>query len=185
MKQFWLKTGFWKWATILIFLIGWSYVNYRLKISFLTIIAVVFFVFLWVTSRPKVLIVAIPVLLIILVFTQTPLTWVNLKTENQNLAEDFQAYLTQFLTPNSGKEILPDKVLQIHELIKKHEVKDYRFTETISEDALIHQRTIESTWPITENPDSDYLIGFIGDIAHYGGCYIIDQTQDIELGTCQ
>ena len=185
MKKFGTHANLWSSFAILVLVAVWTFVNLHLKIYFSIIILAVFCLALWFSTRPDTLVVAIPILFVILVFTQSILAWNNLKITNLRLANNFRSSITKLMTPDSGTEILPEPVLQIHGLLDSYDLTSYRLTEKITADALIYQRTIESTCPITENPGATYIFGFIGDIAHYGGCSVIEQRQDVELGICR
>lgn len=185
MKQIGAHAKLWKSFAILILVAIWTFINFRLKIFFPIILLTVFCLILWFNTRPNTLVVAIPIFFVIVVFTQSILAWNNIKITNLRLANNFRSSITNLMTPGSGTEILPEPVLQIHELMDSYNITSYRLTEKISEDALVYQRTIDSTWPKTENPDAAYIFGFIGDIAHYGGCSIIEKRQDVELGICR
>lgn len=185
MKRFGVTANIWQKVAIFFLFAVWAFINLHLKIYFPVILLVAFCLVLWFNPRPNSLVVAIPILFLIIVFSQSILAWNNIKVTNQRLANNFRSNITRLMTANTGTEILPEPVLQIHALLDAYDIKSYRLTEKILADPLIHQRTIDSTWPITEDPESKYIFGFIGDIAHYGGCSVIEQRQDIELGTCR
>jgi hypothetical protein len=66
-------------------------------------------------------------------------------------------------TPGSGRDVLPESVLRMVDLLRQHGVESYRYSERIAEDRHRSQRLIEGAWPIRFQPDARFLLSYLSE----------------------
>lgn len=174
----------WMWIIVLFLICLLALVNFTLGYRFCAALMLLFGLALLVIRRPNLMLIALPVLFVLLLNSQSLNAWVSLREAKSTLSSDPKQALTNLFTPSSGMEVLPREALQVRSLIDAYELTSYRLSEEMTQDQEVMQRVIESTWPVTVSQDSPYLFGFVGDMANHPDCQLLEQRQDIELGYC-
>jgi len=99
---------------------------------------------------------------------------------------DIQPFQLNLKTPHAGEHVLPSAVQEMLTLLRAHHLNDYQISERIriAENGLIHQRIIESAWPIRMNPKSDSKFIFISETDTTTNCMEIERKKEIALVFC-
>jgi hypothetical protein len=108
----------------------------------------------------------------------------KLKQSNLGTFQDLNSPLSNVLSPNSGQEVLPPRVLQMLNLLKSNNISGYDLSNYLVQDKLTYERIIESAWPIKLKRKSFQLLCSIEEINFYPNCEVIDQREDVALVRC-
>ena len=90
--------------------------------------------------------------------------WLNFNTflkMNQNALSqitDWEKLKEKINSPTAGSENLPTEAREALEIIKKFDLKDFRFSTELESQSLVLINTIYASWPITLNPHSQSLL---------------------------
>lgn len=128
--------------------------------------------------------VVIAVLLLSLLSRPVVSTWVSLGESIVHVASEAGTSLVTVLRPGAGLGVLPDKVLQVLDLMHSHHLRDYRLSSGMNSDSLIYQRTVEAAWPIRIARLSHNLFLLRTESDVNSGCTLVDQRKDVVLEHC-
>ncbi len=87
-------------------------------------------------------------------------------------------------TPGSGMEALPKKARTARDLMIRHDVRNYRTTDTIKRDDELFQRIVEGSWPKRYSADATHLILLESDPVP-APCILLKTKDGVSLATCQ
>ena len=124
---------------------------------------------------------------LVLIFTRIPV-WDGLTHLVQTDAQFVQnppANLREIMAPNTGlKETLPILVQHILLILQKHPLAAYSLAGEKFKDDLIHERIVESTWPVRLDPASKDVFVLSEDMPLNSTCRLVDQWKDVALVHC-
>jgi hypothetical protein len=172
------------WMVQLLLLATWVVFQFWVGNRVYALFMIVFFLALSLLRPPNFILLAIPVLILLLFNTQTINSLVQLRRWNLNAVQDYKHTLLELFTPNSGQEVLPDRVRQMLQLLQKHHIEEYRLSSQLAADMRIQQRIVESAWPVREDASSPHLLGSIEEIKKDPSCTVVDQEKDVALAYC-
>jgi hypothetical protein len=173
-----------KWLAHILTLGVWAYIQYSLGNKSYGIFIIAFFFILVLFRSRAFMFLVVSVLAIVLFNTPTVDTLVKLKQSNSSTFQNITHDLSDVLSPNSGQEVLSAKVQQMLSLLKTNNISGYELSNFLVQDALTHERIIESAWPIKLKRKSLYLLCDIEEIKFYPDCDVIDQRKDVALVHC-
>lgn len=131
------------------------------------------------------LLLAGSVLVIVLMFTPTLITWMFLVQSNTTTINQLNNSLTNIFQPNAGQEqVLPFPVQQMLSLMQTYHISSYQISNQMDRDPNIPQRIIESAWPRRMDRKSPYLFCLLEEIKSYPNCTVIDQREAVALVYC-
>jgi hypothetical protein len=120
------------------------------------------------------------VLTIILLWTSSFNTMLDIKQATLGAIQDPRPGLTAALTPNSGREVLPEVVQQMLSLLESHQITKFQVSKAIAQDVLVSQRLTESAWPRIWM-ESQYLLCGVSEVKQNPTWVIVDTRKDVAL----
>lgn len=92
--------------------------------------------------------------------------------------------ISELNTSGAGlEESIPAPVFAAVELLKRTKVTDYSCGDNFCKDALLHQRLLESAFPIPSEAGSRNVIDFATSSIQFG-CKSIGELNGVRLSTC-
>ncbi|MBW8010312.1 MAG: hypothetical protein FVQ83_03585 [Chloroflexi bacterium] len=148
------------------------------------VIFIVFFLLTLIISRPLPSRI-VTLLFLVIVFFATPAidTLMEVKQSDLNTINDPGGALSNILSPDTGREVLPSQVQQMLKLLHRNNISNYQLSNQY-EEGLGIQRIIEGIWPIKIEPISSYFIISHNEIDDFSSCERIDETKDVVLVYC-
>jgi len=123
----------------------------------------------------------IPVILLILSFTQVLNTMVAMNTINIPIFKKPGEVLQQLYTSKSGLQVLPTEVKIMLNLAEDNTIENYRFEGRLQSQGEIYQRMVEAGWPRKYSESSEYVFIYEDETPT---CKILATEGGIALAKC-
>lgn len=153
--------------------------------NFAQLIIVIFlFIGMMIIRKPSKLILLLTLILTIYFFSQSPSAYSHMFASTLTTTSHPKQPLRLIIEPNSGKHVLPHQVLKMLDMIKENEISNYQLSNIIDKDTLLHQRIVESSWPVKLEEDSHFFFIYEEELKDFPNCTIVDQREGIFLVDC-
>jgi hypothetical protein len=162
----------------------WILIQYLLGNRFYIFLIIAIFPCYFIFRSPNLVRLVVPVLAIVVLTTSLAETLAGLKNINLDVVQNPALALTDIFHRNSGQGVLPDKVQKMLKLLRKNNISMYKLSVLLNMDPLIHERIIESAWPIKMVPNTGNLLILREEIKAYPDCKLIEQNEDVALVRC-
>jgi len=102
-------------------------------------------------------------------------------------AINFQSFQSNLKTPRAGEYVLPSAVKEMLVFLRAHQLESYEISEQMKnkKNITIHQRIVESAWPIRIDPKSKYKLIFINESDDYSNCTVKERGKEAALVFCR
>jgi hypothetical protein len=77
------------------------------------------------------------------------------------IAADPRGSIARIDEPRAGeRDVLPKRIVAMLQLLEKHDVRRYRYSEAIAEAPRMQQRLVEAAWPRRSDDAAEYLVSY-------------------------
>jgi hypothetical protein len=185
MQQKLMQPQSWRVIVALLFSILWTIIQYSSGNGWEGIYLVLFVLAMLFFRPVAPLLLAIFIAIVLLFLAPTADTLFQMKSVYLKAAKDPARTINEIVRPGSGQQVLPDPVLQMLELIKKHELQKYSLSKKLTQNNLFFQRIIESAWPVKLRSKSGYQFRLNSEKSANEKCKVLDRQKDISLDYCR
>ena len=162
----------------------WIVFQYRRGNELYALFVFLLFFILSISRSKNLTLIIAPVLLIVLFRTPVLDTWIEIRKSNLDTFRSFKPSMSRLFTPNSGRDVLPKDVQQMLALLEENNLAEYRLSTMFEQDPLIHQRIVESAWPVKKDAMSPYLLSSVEEFKSMTSCVEVARKENVVLGYC-
>lgn len=162
----------------------WVLFQYRQGNELYALFMIPFFFVLSIPRLKAFTLIFASVFVIILFKTPVLETWIEIRETNLGAFHSFKPSIFKVLTPNSGRDVLPMNVQKMLLLLEENNITKYRLSNKFEQNPLIHQRIVESAWPVKKDATSPYLLCSIEEFRNMTACIEVARKEDVLLVYC-
>lgn len=173
-----------KYVSLTLLILFWAFHYYVEKEYFSAILIVASSILLVVIRKKALVTIIVPVLFGLMFYTPIEDALTKISSTTVNAFSNPSTTLYNLFKPNSGREILSWEIQWVNSIIDDRNLTDYQLSPKLFSDLFVHQRIVETAWPVKLETDSKYVFIFTEEIAFYSGCELIDQKMEIAYVDC-
>lgn len=98
---------------------------------------------------------------------------------------DIHSFRRNLTTPHAGEQVLPAAVQEMLTMLRKHQIVSYTLSKKIINQALLHQRIVESAWPRRMSSESKNKLIFISELVNSTDCTEVERGKEVALVFCR